>query len=69
MKRADPFRTLDDPAPAAAPEARPAPVAEAVLGTAAPQWLVLGRLRVPLDRPNWFRRLLVRLLLGWRWDL
>ena len=65
---ADPFRTLDDPEPAAAP--LPAgPIAGEPRPAGAPQWLVLGHLRVPLARPNWARRFVVWLLLGWRFDV
>jgi hypothetical protein len=57
----NPFRTLDDPAPAAARVvgAEPAVPAAAVL---------LGW-HAPLKRPGWLRRLAVWLVLGWRWDV
>lgn len=77
MSRKDPFRTLDDPAPAEPVE----PTAAAHLAGAAnpvgllaepgleiPMWLRIAGWRIPLKRPNWARRLIVRLLLGWRWD-
>ena len=69
MRRRDPFRTLDDPDPAPVREA-PAEPAEQIVPESArvPQWLVLGELRVPVKRPGWFRRLVVWLLLGWRWQ-
>lgn len=79
MSRNDPFRTLDDPTPAAGELTAEAIAAAIAAGTIdagaiqagtidAPQWLVLGGLRVPLQRPGWLRRLVVWLLLGWRWE-
>lgn len=79
MPRNDPFRTLDDPEPAPAAPAAPSPccvpagaIAAGTVSGAfhieAPQWLQLGALRVPLRRPGWLRRLIVRLVLGWRYD-
>lgn len=80
MPRQDPFRTLDDPEPApAAPRpdcsVRADQISAATLaatggtfGITAPEWLQLGALRVPLRRPGWVRRLIVRLVLGWRYE-
>jgi hypothetical protein len=70
LPRKDPFRTLDDPAPA---DPRPAcsvpadPIGAGELMAPA-EWLRFGALRVPLRRPGWARRLIVRLVLGWRYD-
>lgn len=72
-RRKDPFRTLDDRAPAEPAEPAAAPLPAGPLDFSAapsvPQWLVLGHLRVPLTRPNWVRRLFAWLLLGWRYDV
>jgi hypothetical protein len=75
LPRKDPFRTLDDPEPEPTPAPCSVPAGAIAAGTvsgafdiAAPQWLKLGALRVPLRRPGWLRRLIVRLVLGWRYD-
>lgn len=75
-KRQDPFRTLDDPEPPAAPrpdcsvraEKTGAGTVSGAFDIAAPQWLKLCTLRIPISRPGWARRLIVRLVLGWRYD-
>lgn len=71
MPRKDPFRTLDDPAPVPPPghPLAPGPIEGEPAAVSVPQWLVLGHLRVPLKRPNWARRFVVWLLLGWRFDV
>ncbi len=76
----DPFRTLDDPDPKPDPPmfvtagqlnaehiaAAGAPIMPA--GLVAPEWFVVGGLRIPLKRPAWWRRAIVRVVLGWKWD-
>ena len=74
MSRQDPFRTLDDPEPAPRADCgvRSDKIGAGTLTASAeitaPEWLQLGALRVPLRRPGWFRRLIVRLVLGWKYD-
>lgn len=70
----DRFRTLDDPDPKPTPAdaiAAGSLAADAInaggIGVTA-EWLVLGRLRIPVTRPAWWRRGLVWLVLGWRYD-
>ena len=72
MSRKDPFRTLDDPEPVqltaasiADATAAGAIAADTIIG---PQWFQVGGLRIPLHRPGRLRRLIVWLLLGWRWS-
>jgi len=53
--RSDPFRTLDDPEPVGIP------AGAITAGMFAEGW------RAPAERPGWWRRLFVWLLLGWKW--
>ena len=78
MPSKDPFRTLDDePTPAAAPAApncgdAPADWLNAVT-TSSPVAVInasaddAGYWQIPNGRPGWLRRLIVRLVLGWKW--
>jgi hypothetical protein len=56
--RNDPFRTLDDPEPAGIPAG---PIEPAITAGTVTSW------RMPAERPGWLRRLIVWLLLGWKW--
>ena len=76
--RNDPFRTLDDPTPAAGEltaEAIAAAIAAGAIAapdsiaTPSPAAAVLLGWQAPLQRPGWLRRLVVWLVLGWRWDV
>lgn len=66
--RKDPFRTLDDPDPVRI-EGLTAGLGAGTVATGSitvprPS---LGYWRAPAGRPGWLRRLIVWLLLGWRW--
>jgi len=77
LPRNDPFRTLDDdakPAPAGSITAETIAAGAIAAGSIkasgirSAEWMVLGALRIPLRRPGWLRRFIVRLVLGWRYD-
>lgn len=74
-ERKDPFRTLDDPDPE--PDPRPEPPLFSVKSDQI-QAVSIGRNLglcdggywvLPAKRPSWLRRLIVWLLLGWKWHV
>jgi hypothetical protein len=76
MPRKDPFKTLDDPEPAAAPAAPCCGAPADTLGAGVISTTVAvmnaggdnaGYWQIPSGRPGWLRRALVRLVLGWKW--
>ena len=68
-QRQNPFRTLDDPAPAAGERtAEPLGVVEPGPAPLLQEAHSLGYWQMwPAGRPAWWRRALVRLVLGWKW--
>jgi len=66
MKRKDPFRTLDDPEPAAAPIAPEAGPIEAAPRSVL--WINGRLLEMPRPRPGAWYRFWTRVLLGWKWQ-
>jgi len=75
MPRKDPFQTLDDPEPTPAITAeriasghiRADQITTVPAGVAGIYAAGAGYWDKPNGRPAWWRRLLVRLVLGWKW--